>query len=428
MNSNNKSSVSTITTTPEQPTSHSLRQHAAPAGFAGSAGNPVGASSSSSSMALSVTRHALISPVEHFRNLLCGIDSLDLGLFVKWETNWNDVNATLGSKKQEALEKSGVIDTTDIGREFLHLPSGKPPNYRYHLQFTEFHLYIAISAEYRHTPNVYLSINASTLWHLEMADIIALVEFDLANFGGTIDRIQPSRVDLCADFLLDAPPDVPFIDQHKVAKSKKTQVYMDGGDLETYYVGAPGAPLRMRIYDKYKESCKNNKQWFFPLWRMDDPSGVWRVEYQLRRSVLKEFNIMTLDDLWQTIGSMWRYLTDEWFSLRLPDNDNVSRRTLHPWWLAVQECGPLFGENNGVARTFGGESTLHINKILPHVIGRMITIAALSGTKDRMESIRKLSALLEKHCDDVKYKAKYLEKRIKLGYRGTLGGADDEES
>jgi len=396
-------------------------------GFAGSAGSPAGTAEPFSSMASSVTRHTQNPPADNFQFLLCGIDSLDLGLFVKWETNWEEICADLDRKKLTAQNSKTALDTTDIGREFMHLASGKPPNYRFHLQFLEYHLYIAISKEYGSSPNVYVSFNAAALWHVKLPGLLELLEFDLANFGGTMERIQPSRVDLCADFRLDGPLSYPFLEQHRIARSRKTETYMDGTTLETFYCGSPGAPLRLRIYDKSKEIIKSNKQWFGAIWNTDDLNNIWRVEFQIRRSVLHQYRIRDLAGLWETIGSVWAYLTTEWFSLRLPDNDKAERRTVHPWWQAVKECGPLFGADNGARRSFDSDEVQTINEILPHVIGRMITIAVLSGVKNRIKSIHHLGKLLFKSTDDAKFIEKYQEKLIKMGYRGTLGGSDDEE-
>jgi hypothetical protein len=57
----------------------------------------------------------------------------------------------------------------------------------------------------------------------------------------------------------------------------------------------------------------------------------------------------------------------------------------------------------------------------------MITIAALSGVKERRKSIIHLCKLLFDNSDDAKFNEKYQEKLIKMGYRGTLGGDNDEQ-
>lgn len=104
------------------------------------------------SMAESVTRHALISLAEKFQYLICGIDSLDLGLNVQWNENWPETVINLQDKKDEAQGNNGILDKTCTDSEFLHLPSGKAPNYRFHLKFAEYELYLAISETFGHSP------------------------------------------------------------------------------------------------------------------------------------------------------------------------------------------------------------------------------------------------------------------------------------
>jgi hypothetical protein len=395
------------------------------AGFAGFAGTPVGTVEPSFEVAESVTRHLLNPTGSNYGLLTSSIDSLDLGLFVCWEGDWNETRSRLHEMKHAAKGTQGLHDTTGTGRGFLHLPSAKPPNYAFHLQFPEYHNYIASSDEYGKSPNVYISILAATLWHEELNDIINLIISDLSHFGGAVVRIQPSRVDLCADFKLDVPLNLSFLEAHRVSCSRKLRTILNGNDLETYYCGAATSPIQVRIYYKGLEIMISGKQWFLEIWKITDAVNVWRVEFQLRREVLHQYRIYDLDDLMEKIGAIWHYLTTEWFSLRLPDNVKAERRTIHPWWQAVVDCGAHFGENIGVRRNYASDEVLAVQKIIPHVIGRMISIAALSGIEDRKESIRYLSELLERHCDDGKFKERYREKIIKLGYRGILGGSDN---
>ena len=75
---------------------------------AGTAGDPGAPSGESTSMASSVTRHALTPLVENFQLLLCGIDTLDLGLHVAWNNRWPEICQHLEGQKQKADRKSVV--------------------------------------------------------------------------------------------------------------------------------------------------------------------------------------------------------------------------------------------------------------------------------------------------------------------------------
>lgn len=393
----------------------------------GSAGSVVAEPVASPSMAESVTRHAQNPPTGDFQFLACGIDTLDLGLFVSWDDNWNRTKAFLSEKKDAAQGTTGLLDKTDISREFLHLPSGKAPNYRFQLLFPEYRVYLAISDHPGKSPNVYVSILAEALWHVGISTLLELLEYDLGSFGGTIERVQPSRCDLCADFKLSSPLTFSALEILRVSRSRKIRMITSGNALETYYCGSAGSPVQVRIYDKGKEIQKSNKQWFLPIWGVDQPEGVWRVEFQLRRSFLHQYRIKTLSDLWEKIGAIWAYLTGEWFSLRFPDNEKTERRTITPWWLAVEDCRKRIGGMSAVRRAYTSDSMEPIQHTLAHIMGRMISIAAQSGVKDRKEAIRYLGQLLDERSDDDKFREEYRKRLIRLGYRGTLGGSDDEE-
>lgn len=414
---------------PKQPDAFGGREAEGEAATAsGSAGSAAAEPGQPPSMAESVTRHAQNPPVGNFQFLLCGIDTLDLGLFVSWDARWSETKEYLSAKKEAAQGTTGLLDKTDISREFLHQPSGKAPNYRYQLQFPEYRLYIAISDKVGKSPNVYATITAEALWHVGISTLLELLAFDLESLSGTIERIQPSRCDLCADFRIVPSPTLPFIQDHRVSRCHVNRSHMDGDTLETFYCGSPKSPVQIRMYDKGKEIGKSDKKWFLNLWGLDSPDNVWRVEFQLRRAFLHQYRINSLSDLWDRIGAIWEYLTGEWFSLRIPDNDKAERRTLHPWWLTVQECRHRLGHLTDAKRTFTSDTVEPIQRTLSHIVGRMVSIAAQSGIKDRKEAILYLGSLLDKRTNDEKFAEEYHKRLIKLGFRGTLGGSDDEES
>src|SRR5689334_13768435 len=89
--------------------------------------------------ALSLTGLAHFSFVSDCQYLACGIDSLDLGLMVTWGVEWDRLTETLDREKERAAGTSGIL--FDEG-PCLIWPSGKPPNFRWHLQFPEFHLFL----------------------------------------------------------------------------------------------------------------------------------------------------------------------------------------------------------------------------------------------------------------------------------------------
>jgi hypothetical protein len=381
------------------------------------------------SMAESVTRHAQNPIEENHQFLLCGIDSLDLGLYINWGEQWAVIFKVLQDFKDMAQGTAGWLDELPTGRKYLHLPSGKPPNYRFHLQFPEYHLYIAKSPEARQSPNGYLSLNSEALWRHGVSGAIELALADLKLFRGEVDHLQISRVDLCADFLLPGGISFDFLRTHKVARSKVISNHSTGDHLETFYSGSPAAPIRLRFYDKGKEiQKKNRKLWFLDLWERDSLEDIWRVEFQLRRTALRQFNVNSLDDLRMKAAGIWGKLTDEWFSLRIPDNQKTERRTVHPIWQTVQMCAEKFGPQMAVERDFGGASLASATWYISHIAGCLPSFAARTGAGDFYEAMNHLeNALAEKwfHRD---FKSELQKRSIKLGRPLEIREESNEEN
>lgn len=399
-----------------------------PAGFTGCAGIPAETEEGAAAMASSVTRHLQNPHFEDFQFLVHGIDSLDLGLYIQWNYRWIDIKALLDTKKQDAMISNGVLDQTPHERQFIHLPSGKPPNYRYHLQFAEYHLYLAIAETPGGSPNAYLSINSEALWKYGLPCILETIEVDLHHYGGTIERIQPSRIDLCADYRIPSGLTLPFLENHRVSRAKETTFHLRRDVLETYYVGSPSAPIRLRLYDKGKEIIsKGTKYWFTDIWNNDDITDVWRVEFQLRRPALRQFGINNMEELWQKIGGVWLYLTDEWVSLRSQDNNRTARRSVLPWWEHVQRAGNDFGA--AVAqRRHTSDSIASVEWYVSHISGCLPSFAARLNINNRDEAITTLIEHIDGYWKQKDYENEFNKRTIRLGQLNSNdGGASNEE-
>lgn len=74
---------------------------------------------SKDSMAESVTRHASTPLVDEFQFLLSGIDSLDLGLYVIWGSDWKRRLQSLDKKKQQARKQGGLLIDLPSGRKCI---------------------------------------------------------------------------------------------------------------------------------------------------------------------------------------------------------------------------------------------------------------------------------------------------------------------
>jgi hypothetical protein len=379
------------------------------------------------SMAESVTRHASNPYIDQFQFQLCGIDSLYLGLYVIWGSIWKQRLQTLDKKKKQARKQNGLLINLPSGRICNFRPNGKGENYRYHLQFEAYNLFIGIAARPGISPNVYLEIDAKTLWFKGIETALSWITEDLkAIGGGSIQRVQVSRVDLCADFWVPGGLSYEFLRSHKVTHNKKARLFMDDDDVETYYVGNKKSPTQLRMYNKGVEVKQEGgkKLWFLELWQRESTEDIWRIEFQLRRTALEEVNIDSLDDLKEKQGGLWNDLTTNWFSLRLQDNEKTERRTIHPFWRGVQEC---FKQNgcpyNEVKRIHKSAETVSPEWHLSHIDGCLSSLAAHLGITNRDDALRELQSRLTRRNNAKDFEIACTKKAIQ---RGTLSDGDSK--
>jgi hypothetical protein len=373
----------------------------------------------SESMAEPVTRHAINPDIHEFQHLLSGIDSLDLGLYVEWRSDWKRRLKVMDKMKQKSRREGDQIVSMPSGREFIFKPGGKGENYRFHLQFEAYHLFIGKAAQPKSSPNVYLSITAKTLWLDGIDKALSWIAEDLKIIGGgSIKFIQVSRVDLCCDFLIPGGLSYEFLKAHKITRSINGRIFFGHDQLQTCYIGDAKSPTELRIYNKGLEvKQEGTKLWFLDLWKRETPDDIWRIEYQLRRDALKKSGINSIDDLREKQTALWSYLSKRFFSLRLPDNEKAERRTIHPFWSEVQES---FGQNipgNEIHRICKQDAITPIEWYLSHIDGCLSSLASFKGITNRNDAIHELHKLLQKRNNEEEFKTACIKKAIQ---RGTL--------
>lgn len=99
--------------------------------------------------------------------------------------------------------------------------------------------------------------------------------------------------------------------------------------------------MMARLYDKVLEiKQKSKKMWMFDIWGMKQiPQDkiMVRVEFQMRRELLKDVQVNTLTDLFEKQQNIWAYCTNTW--LKFQDNIELHREKRHTmeWWQVIQE-------------------------------------------------------------------------------------------
>lgn len=266
-----------------------------------------------------------------FRLLLQGVDTvqcayyLEPGLNVTLDFHW------LAAQK-ESVRHSQKIRPRPIkigSEEFLLSPYGSSSGYpfvinneHFKIEFGEFN-----------APNFYVTFPSQALWQ----DSCYILHKRFLKWAASLGFEQYkdeslSRVDFCFDYKIDQ---VDFNEDSFLTRSTKDNKYREHRKAQTFQFGKGNIVLR--VYDKVAEiKEESRKAWFFILW--EEKEKVWRIEWQVRKPILKEFGIATFQDLKERQGHLLRYLVEEHDTLKQPTEDsNRSRWPLHPLWQDLQE-------------------------------------------------------------------------------------------
>jgi hypothetical protein len=244
-------------------------------------------------------------------------------VYVEFDRTWPRVVAQLEKLKRAANGTPGKIIAQ--GRCAM-LPGGKP-NYPFQVQFADFQLWLSPKQlPEGKTPNVFISLGARLLWEAGVRQAVEKALSSLVELtDGTVRSCRMSRCDQTADFYWPQGLTDEFLRRYAVMRSRSTKLYLKDDQIESFYVGASDADIQLKIYHKSLEIVRSGKDWFRDLWSLDVLTGVWRVEFQTRRDLLRSLDINSVDDLVAKAADLWRYLTTEWFSLRLLDDPNATR-------------------------------------------------------------------------------------------------------
>lgn len=202
-------------------------------------------------------------------------------------------------------------------------------------------------------PNFFVTFRSQALWR----ESAFLLHKKFLKWASSMEFLpykeeSLSRVDFSFDYHL---PEINFDENSFFSRSNKDNKYRENGKPQTFTFGKGDVVLR--VYDKVAEiKQKSEKVWFYLLWGQE--KDVWRIEWQIRKPVLKNYKIRTFDDVKKHQGDLLKYLSEEHDTLKVPNNDsNSSRWPLHPLWKNLQEQISKL-DHSGISRIYGKNSTL----------------------------------------------------------------------
>ncbi|HEY3489512.1 MAG TPA: hypothetical protein VGK27_05240 [Candidatus Deferrimicrobiaceae bacterium] len=233
----------------------------------------------------------------------CGIDFTEL----------RTLRETLRNRKSKDPEMITLGDTP-----FLLASHGTSSGYPFLLTNEDF----KIECGEFNSPSFFVTFKSQALWKETAYALHGKFLAWAANLGFKAIRPETlSRVDYCFDYHL---PEIDFNEDSFVSRSTKDSQHRENGKVQTFTLGR--GDIVLRIYDKVAEIAEqSDKVWFFELWKQDQ--DVWRIEWQVRKPILKQFGIAAFDSLRQSHGDLLRYLAEEHTTLRSRTEKGTTSRS-----------------------------------------------------------------------------------------------------
>ncbi len=282
--------------------------------------------------------------------LATGLDTLKISFWIDWE------DETLLDELQTI--KRQIQNTQNHNSLPYHCPGGFDWNlhrtgtsmYNYRLSSGDLSLLINTRRHDGNIPNLRFEVGSQSCWIPGYEDIYNRFIQWISALGGNVKKEIISEAHITTDFI-GVP--VKETNIHKrifwISQAQKFGTYQQGRNFSGITIGK--GDISLRIYDKVMELSHNHpkQQTFSEIWNTKsyDEKPVTRVEFQLRRAILKDFKLSesaatgvdTFSDLMGSLSSLWIYCTHHWARhCSTPvdhKNNHQSRVSISDFWKLV---------------------------------------------------------------------------------------------
>lgn len=344
-------------------------------------------------------------PGNEVRVLASGVDSLVLSIDVYWHKKGflNYLKRRKAEAQLKGKEVQGAIKDKDneIIWPFTVKPHGSR-GYEWILSSKEYTLLVGNWHAPKTKPSILAEIRSETLWLHGVEQAVKHLFLILKSTGASFRFMKLSRVDLCMDLLLPEKIWNQDILGFKVTRATRASQYYTHKALEGISIGK--GSIQARIYDKELEIKQQSKKfWLYNIWGISKAPRdhkIIRVEFQLRREVIKELGLDTSDDLFEKMGDLWAYCTEKWLKFQTrPGKHHTQRKTL-AWWETVQQGFKGDQESNSLVRT--KSLRIDMDQHISQIMGNLVSLQALrrEGSKDAREENISIYTMINGFIDE----------------------------
>lgn len=239
-------------------------------------------------------------------------------------------------------------------------------------------------------PELRVQTRAEALHGVSPGSVVDFFDW-LASEGVGQVEWSVNRIDLYVD--VQGWALTPEIGRRFVARSKQLVTYTDGDVCTGFQFGnRKSNGFFGRLYDKTADIARTGSDWMKDSWgeRYNPALPVYRMEFEIRRDAIRQFQVVAPADVLAAVADMWRYCTHDWLRLCVPTGDETrSRWPLDPSWEVVQHAS-LRQEELGLARVRARKGAASLARVIPQLVGYLVAFAALVGTRTLSETLSAL--------------------------------------
>ncbi|MCI5143939.1 MAG: hypothetical protein D3923_00085 [Candidatus Electrothrix sp. AR3] len=325
---------------------------------------------------------------------LAGLDFLKVSLHMDWDAEW--FMKTLHDFKEEfqeeelnpnaeAKERSLILD----GGIKFNMSAKGTSNYPYLLSCGDIRLLFSNHQADSQFPNCRIEIGSMSCWNPGFQQLFDKIVRWLRCWGGTIRKQLPSEFHMAVD-LLDVDFNQTGFDNIRRWVTKANQYNIHGEYRTPNYIAFGKGQFMLRIYNKTGELKEGSKKesFFHALWAEHvqalPPKKVTRIEFQIRRTKIKELQIKTVGELAKKLNSIWNYCVNKWCRFCATDiseedrkNNNQQRYTTAFIWEFVRSI--RFNGAKVYKIKFHKVKCVNVEALQKQAAGCLLAICAAKG-------------------------------------------------
>ncbi len=323
------------------------------------------------------------------RLLYCGVDTLEASYA---GTLSEGLAERLDGAKSSAQATDRPTPFT-VADQTLYVSASGQGKYAWVL--TDHRMLVRVLRTTKGIPPVSIKLRAAALASYGHEALYA----DACAIAAGLGEIAPntlSRIDLAADV---QGMDFTDADCRNLVCAASYRATHEDGEGMTYQLGKGDAVVR--IYRKDAELRAKNNLSYAKVWEHGpdyDPSApVWRVEVQLRGSILQELNARSVPVAFGKLGALFAFGM-QWCELRVPSADCTKKRwPVDPRWALLSG---FWGASAPEPRIRRASQMEREDVVVSRLVGACASLGAYSGQPDLLSVLIYALPVMEKHISE----------------------------